>query len=843
MEVPFRSSGALSRQQYALVRKIEEEKSSQAADQLILAEIDAVKKQITHPQLSLQESKELLIILLYCESAITAAILDHGALHFALPHALSLAEAGATIADKRIGYMFCTEVMPRDHELQLMLVNTVRKDLESSVILRICLALDTIIYSSTYDMVPAVLPRLHDLLGHNSAHIRRRVLLAFRAISVHDHDILHTITHTLVRRLRDADPAIAATALVAALSYPKVDDLHTTINDLFASNPHPQSKHFMLAILRVLKAVGLDNEHLPYLVKIVRISLLNKQYSVLGEAFSLLSSLPSDRLLTLPLASRRAPVENILPLLRSKDPNERYIFAMCVGCIDPKWWAGTSPDIPAVFGEHDVQQFMRMLESPDPILRAKTMNVLMKVDESLVSTYYVQALGNILPGLSLDNRIECACRLLECVEVLAASDGEKYAKDVITLLKSTEPPASESQRVLVEKILLYIRESQSMFQMACSTIFLGYMLEDDEPGPTIMVIVAALACEYCEKLSFPAEELLNGITTKLLTMPPSVQDVCLLSMLRMTLECQTVSEDVRTVVTHLASISRRYIRKRCEQFLRLSADKDGLKALLATASTYTLPDILAALFAEGTSQKSSHTSTASVSQVASPPTSPSMSGSKLRYDAYEAPKSPARPRVSQQRPSAARHDLESGGWSGTMTPGELTLSPPYELQKLSLSPLHSSRRKMTDDDGMPIPESARSDLIAFDTPFLSGSPLMPSTMPPASSPAPSQPVPDTGLPDFKTQWESMESSTASRGWFEGSADALVKQLKTIESIGIYTFPAGDEPFVGEDKVLVRIGDSYAALRLRTDEDEECLWRMRVADAQLRVLVKRALGGE
>lgn len=25
------------------------------------------------------------------------------------------------------GYLFCAEVMPRDHELQLMLVNTIRK--------------------------------------------------------------------------------------------------------------------------------------------------------------------------------------------------------------------------------------------------------------------------------------------------------------------------------------------------------------------------------------------------------------------------------------------------------------------------------------------------------------------------------------------------------------------------------------------------------------------------------------------------------------------------------------------------------------------------------------------
>lgn len=62
---------------------------------------------------------------------------------FSLPHAISLAEAGKTVQDKKIGrfikflprtktlhstgYLFCVETMPKHHELQLMLVNTLRK--------------------------------------------------------------------------------------------------------------------------------------------------------------------------------------------------------------------------------------------------------------------------------------------------------------------------------------------------------------------------------------------------------------------------------------------------------------------------------------------------------------------------------------------------------------------------------------------------------------------------------------------------------------------------------------------------------------------------------------------
>lgn len=43
------------------------------------------------------------------------------------------------------------------------------KDLESSDIPRICLALDTLIQHSSEDAIPAIQSRLQDLLSHNSS--------------------------------------------------------------------------------------------------------------------------------------------------------------------------------------------------------------------------------------------------------------------------------------------------------------------------------------------------------------------------------------------------------------------------------------------------------------------------------------------------------------------------------------------------------------------------------------------------------------------------------------------------------------------------------------------------
>lgn len=57
--------------------------------------------------------------------------------------------------------------MPADHELRLMMVNTLRKDLESGNPARMCLALDNLIAFSNEDIIPAVQDVVLDLISHN----------------------------------------------------------------------------------------------------------------------------------------------------------------------------------------------------------------------------------------------------------------------------------------------------------------------------------------------------------------------------------------------------------------------------------------------------------------------------------------------------------------------------------------------------------------------------------------------------------------------------------------------------------------------------------------------------
>jgi AP-4 complex subunit epsilon-1 len=69
--------------------------------------------------------------------------------------------------DLEAGYLFCAELMPPQHELRLMMVNTLRKDLESGSPGRMCLALDNIVTFANEDIVPAVQDAVLDLISHN----------------------------------------------------------------------------------------------------------------------------------------------------------------------------------------------------------------------------------------------------------------------------------------------------------------------------------------------------------------------------------------------------------------------------------------------------------------------------------------------------------------------------------------------------------------------------------------------------------------------------------------------------------------------------------------------------
>jgi AP-4 complex subunit epsilon-1 len=160
MDVPFVSSGALNRAHYTLVRNIESAQSPEIADSYILKEVESIRSRLRHPGVSLVRVNsrhpdvsfngiglERNQRMSHCP-----AILLH-VYHISSPNWKSRfcfaagcqfsrgREESSREADRSFpkfiwsdcglndagGYLFCAEMMSPDHELRLMLVNTLRK--------------------------------------------------------------------------------------------------------------------------------------------------------------------------------------------------------------------------------------------------------------------------------------------------------------------------------------------------------------------------------------------------------------------------------------------------------------------------------------------------------------------------------------------------------------------------------------------------------------------------------------------------------------------------------------------------------------------------------------------
>ncbi|KAI0819517.1 ARM repeat-containing protein [Trametes gibbosa] len=868
MDVPFSSSGAMSRAHYALVRKIEAA-TPQVADQILLAEVHSIRYQLTRSTLSLKQCKECLILLLYCAMTVNPG--THVDLDFALPHAINLAEAAQTVQDKRAGYLFCAEVMPPEHELQLMLVNSIRKDLESSAVPRMCLALDALVQSPSKDVIPAVQSRLHDLLSHNSAHVRRRALHAFSTLSEHDPDILTGIANKARKRLVDPEPAVAVAALTLSQSLVQAellptDKYRTVISGLLDANwsrrPDPGHDQLLVRLVRAVAKAGPSGHDIQTYLDIIHYyaRMGSSAYMIIRECFSAASICAASMLLEAQAAAGTSFVQEIRQLLTSHDPNGLYVFIHCLSCIDPKLWAGTSPDLPAVLEEWEVERVMKLLDSEDKLVRKQTLRTLWHVDQTIVESYYARLLQGQLPAEHGSE--ELLTRLLEIVEIATGDDGESYAQQFKKVLQAIEGDSPLNQRPVlqeaVEELLTHIHTGPSAWRSGCIGVLFATLVDrDTEAGPTLMVILTALLCEYLPLSPISPVKLLRGISARLSLHAASIQDACLIAMLRISVACDEVPIGVLDTVKELHAQGGRHVKRRCDQFINLSQSKNTLNHIVAGAHSSSLPDFVVALEKHEAAQRREQRAASRSPRIypsSPPPLTPrspepsssraSPSPGKLRYAAYEPPKPPQRlRRVSS---GSSRHSDDGSVRSGsygrayedplamTVTAGDLTLAAQTsDLRSISsqgsprshLSPLPVVQ--ILDEDALP------ADLIALDSPFITEpSPSIASTLSIAEH-------------DFETTWNSLESST-SRGWCESSMDAVLRRLQGLQR-RLKVTERDRAPFEGDLKVVIcpdisasPVKEGLAVIRLKESDDDSCLWWVRCKDEQLQNIIKATL---
>ncbi|KAF9586161.1 AP-4 complex subunit epsilon-1, partial [Lunasporangiospora selenospora] len=146
---------------------------------------------------------------------------------FGAIYALKLAQSGQTVAEKRAGYLTCYLLLQEGNELNIMLVNTLQKDLTSSNYHHVVVALVTLCNMTLPDVIPSMVSHVVAALSHSHESVRKRALIALRNFYVRQPEQVVPYLDQIKLALYDLEPSVmsAALGLVAIMVKDHAHDL------------------------------------------------------------------------------------------------------------------------------------------------------------------------------------------------------------------------------------------------------------------------------------------------------------------------------------------------------------------------------------------------------------------------------------------------------------------------------------------------------------------------------------------------------------------------------------------------------------------------------------------
>ncbi|XP_068655490.1 AP-4 complex subunit epsilon [Aristolochia californica] len=406
-----------------LVKSIGEARSKAEEERIVLHEIETLKRRIADPDVPKRKMKEYIIRLVYVE------MLGHDA-SFGYIHAVKMTHDDSLLL-KRTGYLAVTLFLNEDHDLIILIVNTIQRDLKSDNFLVVCAALTAVCKLINEETIPAILPQVVELLAHPKESVRRKAIMALhRFYQKAPGSVTHLVSN-FRKRLCDNDPGVMGATLC-----PLFDLITTDVNsykDLVVSFvsilkqvaerrlPKSYDYHQMPAPfiqIRLLKILGLlgagdkqASEHMyTVLGDIFRKceSSSNIGNAVLYECICCVSSIyPNSKLLD-------AAAEVTSKFLKSDSHNLKYMGIDALGRL-----IKINPDIAE---EHQLA-VIDCLEDPDDTLKRKTFELLYKMTKSTNVEVIVDRMIDYMISIS-DNhyKTEIASRCVELAEQFAPSN-------------------------------------------------------------------------------------------------------------------------------------------------------------------------------------------------------------------------------------------------------------------------------------------------------------------------------------------------------------------------------------------------------------------------------------
>ncbi|KAL5019552.1 hypothetical protein ScPMuIL_002444 [Solemya velum] len=180
-------------------------KSRHEEEQIVRREISVLKQKLSQPDITPAQMCDYLCRVLYCD------MIGYD-VTFSFIHAVKFAQKG-TALEKRIGYLACSLLLNENHELILLLVNTIQKDLKSSNLLDNCMALTAVCQLLNTEMIPMVLPLVEEKLTHPRELVRMKAVMCLHKFLLKAPSLMHNMEGKLHKSLCDKDPGVMSVSV------------------------------------------------------------------------------------------------------------------------------------------------------------------------------------------------------------------------------------------------------------------------------------------------------------------------------------------------------------------------------------------------------------------------------------------------------------------------------------------------------------------------------------------------------------------------------------------------------------------------------------------------------
>ncbi|XP_022936679.1 AP-4 complex subunit epsilon [Cucurbita moschata] len=365
-----------------LIKSIGEARSKAEEERIIIQEMENLKRRLTDPDIPKRKMKEYIIRLVYVE------MLGHDA-SFGYIHAVKMTHDDNLLL-KRTGYLAVTLFLNEDHDLIILIVNTIQKDLKSDNYLIVCAALNAVCRLINEETIPAVLPQVVELLGHSKEAVRKKAIMALHRFHQKSPSSISHLLSNFRKRLCDNDPGVMGATLCPLF-------------DLITTDVHSY-KDLVVSFVSILKQVAdrrlpksYDYHQMPapfIQIKLLKILALlgagdrqasEHMYTVVGDLFKkydplsnignavlyqsiccVASIFPNPKLL-------EAAADAISRFLKSDSHNLKYMGIDALGRL-----IKLSPDI----AEQHQLAVIDCMEDPDDTLKRKTFELLYTMTRS-----------------------------------------------------------------------------------------------------------------------------------------------------------------------------------------------------------------------------------------------------------------------------------------------------------------------------------------------------------------------------------------------------------------------------------------------------------------------------